>query len=71
VKINPTLSPSAAPGDVMGAQYDYIDTDVLIGNTYFYWLEDLDTSMRVKTVAGPAEASVWYRLFMPLLSAGN
>jgi hypothetical protein len=36
--------PSLAPGSSQGASYEWLDTDVSLGSTYFYWLEDISTS---------------------------
>jgi hypothetical protein len=36
--------PSLAPGSSQGARYEWLDTDVSPGSTYFYWLEDIATS---------------------------
>lgn len=43
-KITPSLIPAQAPGSGQGAMYEWKDEDVLGGNTYFYWLEDVDAS---------------------------
>ncbi|MEA3336028.1 MAG: SdrD B-like domain-containing protein [Chloroflexota bacterium] len=36
--------PSQAPNSAQGADYSYADLDVADGQTYWYWLEDVDTS---------------------------
>ena len=36
--------PSLAPGSTGGVSYSYQDTDVQAGQTYWYWLEDIDLS---------------------------
>ncbi|MEA3336026.1 MAG: CotH kinase family protein [Chloroflexota bacterium] len=36
--------PSAVPGSAQGAGYSYADLDIADGQTYWYWLEDVDTS---------------------------
>ena len=41
VKINQRLIPSKAD-PTSGAQYTYIDSDIIPGNTYFYRLEDVE-----------------------------
>lgn len=55
-RINPSLIP--AEGSVsQGASYKYDDTGLTSGSTYFYKLEDIDTS-GVSTFHGPAVATV-------------
>lgn len=34
--------PSQAPGSGQGASYQWLDTDVVAGETYYYWLEAID-----------------------------
>ncbi len=41
-QLNPELIPSQAPGSGMGFAYQWVDSDVQAGVTYFYWLEDVD-----------------------------
>lgn len=45
--------PSQAPGSSQGFVYSWRDSDVAPGNTYWYWLEDVDTAGR-RTLHGPA-----------------
>ncbi len=49
--------PSQAPGSNQGFSYRYDDTDVEIGQTYWYWLEDIDFS-GATTLHGPVSATV-------------
>ena len=44
--------PSQAPGSTQGAAYSYADADVTAGQTYWYWLEDIDLS-GAATLHGP------------------
>jgi hypothetical protein len=44
--------PSLVPGNSQGASYQWLDTDVSPGGTYFYWLEDVTTS-GILTLHGP------------------
>ena len=44
--------PSQAPGATQGAPYSFQDTDVLTGQTYWYWLEDISLS-GAATLHGP------------------
>jgi hypothetical protein len=36
--VNPDLIP-VVPGNLNGASYEYLDTSVQTGETYYYWLE--------------------------------
>ncbi len=49
--------PSQAPGSTVGAAYSYEDLDVQVGQTYFYWLEDVDLA-GATTLHGPVSATV-------------
>ena len=44
--------PSQAPGSGQGASYEFQDTDVVAGEAYWYWLEDVDLG-GVATMHGP------------------
>lgn len=54
--------PSAAPGSTQGVSYSWQDLKVEPGNTYWYWLEDVDLA-GVATRHGPV--SVTYALRSP------
>ncbi len=49
--------PSQAPGASQGAAYSYEDATVEAGQTYWYWLEDVDLS-GATTLHGPVSATV-------------
>jgi hypothetical protein len=49
--------PSQAPGSTQGAAYSYADTTVEAGQTYWYWLEDVDLA-GATTLYGPDSATV-------------
>jgi len=49
--------PSQAPGSAGGFSYSYLDTTVQAGETYWYWLEDVDT-YGVTTMHGPVSITV-------------
>lgn len=55
VKINDALIP-AQGSPVLGAAYDFTDTGLVNGKTYFYLLEDVDTKGAVKK-HGPVSAT--------------
>jgi hypothetical protein len=75
VKLNAEVIPLNGPGGVIGSSYTYIDSDVSSDLTYYYWLEGLDLSSRVKEVVGPVIANVPltlpYQLFIPILFSGQ
>jgi hypothetical protein len=54
VQLNRGLIPSLSPGSATGADYKFVDRDVEIGRTYFYWLEDVDIH-GVATLHGPVK----------------
>jgi len=56
-RLNATLIPPQFPGEVMGGDYEWLDTDVQPGATYYYKLEDIDVK-GVSTFHGPISVSV-------------
>ena len=56
-RLNETMIPAQAPGSSQGASYRYDDTDVEIGQTYWYWLDDIDLN-GVPTRHGPVSATL-------------
>jgi len=61
--------PSQAPGSNVGASYRYDDTNVEIGQTYWYWLEDIDLS-GAATLHGPVNATISAPTAVVLTSLG-
>ena len=53
-KINSSLIPSKVPGSSSGASYSYTNTGLKSSTTYYYWLEDVDTSGN-KHLTGPIQ----------------
>jgi hypothetical protein len=49
--------PSLAPGSTAGASYTYADRDVSPGNTYYYWLEDVEFG-GASSLHGPVSVTV-------------
>lgn len=49
--------PSQAPGSTLGFAYEWIDSNVVFGQTYYYWLEDVDLN-GTTTLHGPVSATV-------------
>ncbi len=50
--------PSQAQSDASGAGYEYLDATVTAGQTYTYWLIDVNMTQDDKTVNGPAIVTV-------------
>jgi hypothetical protein len=48
--------PSQAPGGTAGAAYSFQDSNVVAGQTYWYWLEDVDLNGEA-TLHGPISVS--------------
>lgn len=55
IKLNGEIIPAANMGSVMGATYAFTDSAVSKGVTYFYWLEDVETTGAL-TMHGPVSA---------------
>ena len=56
-RLNQRLIPSQSPGSAVGAAYTFLDETAAPGNTYYYWLEDVDV-YGVAVQHGPAVAEV-------------
>ena len=56
-RLNETMIPAQSPGSSQGASYHYDDSAVEIGQTYWYWLDDIDLS-GVPTRHGPISATL-------------
>jgi hypothetical protein len=50
------FAPSPSPGSAQGASYQWQDAKVEAGDTYWYWVEDVDLS-GVATRHGPVSVS--------------
>ena len=55
-QLNATLIESIYTGLPKGANYDYRDSTVKKGATYYYWIEDVDIYGH-KTLHGPVKAT--------------
>ncbi|MFZ6030357.1 MAG: hypothetical protein ACOYYS_21825 [Chloroflexota bacterium] len=53
-RVNEQLIPAVADS-LTGGEYQFVDTTVVPGRTYYYWLEDVDASGNVNR-NGPIEA---------------
>lgn len=51
-----TFVPSQAPGSTQGFAYQWLDEDVVSGETYYYWLEDVDLA-GATTLHGPVSTT--------------
>ncbi|MEZ4770588.1 MAG: hypothetical protein R2844_19465 [Caldilineales bacterium] len=49
--------PSQAPGSTQGTSYSFDDTQVAAGQTWYYWLEDVDLN-GATTLHGPVSAAL-------------
>jgi hypothetical protein len=49
--------PSQAPGSTQGASYSFDDTEVAAGETWYYWLEDVDLN-GATALHGPVSATM-------------
>ncbi|MEJ5308331.1 MAG: hypothetical protein WHX52_01045 [Anaerolineae bacterium] len=56
-QLNADLIPPQFPGEIMGGAYDWLDTNVQPGVTYFYKLEDIDVK-GVSTFHGPVSTAL-------------
>jgi hypothetical protein len=56
-QLDQRLIPSQSPGNAVGASYTFLDETATPGNTYYYWLEDVDV-YGVAVQHGPAVAEV-------------
>jgi hypothetical protein len=65
VQLNKGLIPGQAPGSPIGSVYGWRDEDVVPGETYYYWLEDMNV-YGVATLHGPVAASVSQGSYEPL-----
>lgn len=63
--LNAQIIPAAVPGQISGANYDYIDFTAEHGKEYFYWLEILSTSGGAWL--GPEMFSSRFYLHLPLI----
>ena len=55
-RLNANLIPSQVPpGSPIGAEYSWLDSKVVSGTVYYYWLEDVDIYGRTK-LHGPVRA---------------
>ncbi len=60
-----SIIPSRAPGSGEGASYEFLDGTALPGLTYYYTLEDVDTSGQ-RTAHGPVATGAW-RAYLPVV----
>jgi hypothetical protein len=65
MQLNADLIPSKVPpGSPLGAEYSWLDTQVVAGTIYYYWLEDVDIYGRT-TLYGPVKAKAQAPKLLP------
>jgi hypothetical protein len=57
VRLNAALIPGQAPGSIFGAAYTWLDKEVQPGITYYYKLEDVETS-DARAMYGPVSSTI-------------
>jgi uncharacterized repeat protein (TIGR01451 family) len=65
LQLNDELILSQVPGGFGGAFYEFVDTEVQPGVTYYYWLVFIDTSG--ETTYGPVAVMAEHILFLPFV----
>jgi hypothetical protein len=71
VQLNEGLIRGQAPGSPEGASYEWADSGVERGRTYYYLLEELDVrgqASRYGPVSGRLPPTALYRIYLPLVS---
>jgi len=63
IQLNEQLIPSPAPGGQGGASYEWVDQDLTLGQTYYYLLEDVNTSGQT-TTHGPVPGTL-FQTYLP------
>jgi len=66
-KINLSLIPSAEP---KGAAFSFIDEDVELGRSYWYWVDDEDAYGPTGAYYGPASVQSGWQLHLPFVLRG-
>ena len=74
-KINPMIIPAKESGAMSGSSYTFIDSDVLPGQTYLYWLEAVDTD-GIAAWEGPVNVSangciIWFLAALGVIRGGQ
>jgi hypothetical protein len=57
-RLNDELVPAQAPGSGQGSAYEWLDDDVAVGTSYYYWLEDIEVSGTM-TRHGPISVTLY------------
>jgi hypothetical protein len=66
-QLNLNVIQAAVPGDYQGADYDYMDTQVQPGTSYYYWLEAVPVA-GPRQLLGPVEATLMHENYLPLIT---
>jgi len=59
IRLNERLIPSQVTGKPTGATYEFVDTAVYAGTTYYYWLEHVEIS-NARRLYGPVDARLLF-----------
>lgn len=66
VQINQEMIEIYQPGSSMGGVFGFVDTDVVFGSDYKYWIEVVDNG-GLTSRFGPVEVTSGYNVFVPLM----
>lgn len=66
-KVNSVVLPAINPGSLEGNSYQYTDSQVLVGETWFYWVDAVKQSGSPEWL-GPQAITIDYILHLPLVS---
>ena len=64
-KVNAELIPITS-GSILGASYEYEDTSVQLGDTYYYWLEVVGI-YGPELMAGPVSTTIYEYIYLPVV----
>ena len=68
LQLNAELIPSLAPGNPLGAMYEFTDTTVSAPHLYYYWLEDVDVYGRTGLYGPVSVAFGGSYVYLPLVT---
>jgi hypothetical protein len=66
-KLNPNLIPPRNLGGLVEATYTYLDSNIVVGTTYYYWLEEVPVS-GAPTRYGPVIGNTSGGFFLPFVT---
>ena len=65
-KLNEELLPADNPGGGAGSSYDFVDDEIAMGSTYYYWIEVIETGGGRESV-GPRDVHTGYLFYIPFV----